>query len=254
MRSGRVIRSDISQIGWDPRDTMNNTGRDRNTDMMKQEKREVLTNALVTTIADKISNTNDAKECLDVLVELRKVMFRQKKAFIMDMDAAEVKNEIQRRIKELRAGSAELEVLVEKEVLGELTTEDVYAFLAETGDSDSASDAMIISILDTDSNTEFRDHIQGGWGAVNAELDRLERIAALETDAAQHRAFANHEAETESQTFESHIGLVILEKIGMSSQAQSLPVNIADLISEYLDRMCISELEILLQMLENENY
>ena len=211
----------------------------------RQEKREILLEELGITIAAILDSSS---HWLASLQQLSNVVYQQKSAYIMDEDADDIDERIRTQIDEMRVGSEQLMTLMEKEVLGELTMEDIHSF-SGIGDSseDSPDSKMVRKVLDNYSDVDIRAHIQGGWQAVNANLDKMTTIAAIEDTDKRREALANYDADFASSHFETFVcGAKVSQQLDSKvpySDTESM------VRSAYLDRLYTAELVQLAQAL-----
>lgn len=210
----------------------------------EEEKRQILTEELAATIAVLLDHSRD---WLATLQQLRDIVYRQKRAYVMAKDDDDIDNSIRTKINDTRRGSEQLMTLVDKEVLGELTREDIHAFYIGDSSEDSADNKMLSELFDNYSEVEIRDRIQGGWHKLNAELDKITSIAAIKETYKRRRVLADYEADFERSHFESFVGAA-----QASYQLGSeLPYSDTESMvrSAYLDRLYITELAQLAQAL-----
>ena len=203
----------------------------------REEKRQILSAELATTIAALLDNSGN---WLVTLQQLGDIVYQQKIAHVMAKDDDDIDKSIRSKLNDLRSGSEQLTTLVEKEVLGELTREEIHSFYLVGSSKDSADNKMLSELFDNYSDVEIRDRIQGSWHKLNAELDKVEGIAAIEDTDKRRRALANYEADFEHRHFENFVGAAkASEQLGSElphSDTKSM------VKSAYLDRLYTTEL------------
>ena len=207
-----------------------------------EEKREILLEELGITIA---AILDSSRNCLANLQQLSNVVYQQKRAYIMDKDADDIDERIRTLIDDMRVGSERLMTLMEKEVLGELTLENMHSFLM-VGSEDCPGNKMISELLNY-SEVEIRDRIQGGWRDINARLDKVTNIAAIEDIDKRREALANFDADGMRRCFEIFVGAA---KVCQQPDSELTPIDTESVVrSAYLNGLITTELAKLAQAL-----
>ena len=209
-----------------------------------EEKRQILIEELAITIAAILDSSGNWPARLQ---QLSNVVYQQKRAYIMDKDADDIDERIRTLIDEMRVGSEELMTLMEKEVLGELTMEDIHSFLTEDISEDAPSNKITIELFANYSEVDIRDRIQGSWGEVNLTLDKMNTIAAIEDTDKRRQALANHDADFECRRFEGFVGAA---KVSQQLDSELTPIDTESVVrSAYLNGLITTELAKLAQAL-----
>ena len=214
----------------------------------REEQRQILLDELAATITAMLDGSG---YWLPTLQQLGSIVHQQKVDRVMTMDDDDIGNKIRARLADLRRDSERLTALVEKEVLGELTREDIDSFYIGDGSEDSAVAKMISELFDNYSEVEIRDRIQAGWREVNAILDKITAIAAIKDRAKQRRALANYEADFERSNFENFVGAA--KESGRLDSELPYSDTKSMVRSAYLDRLFNTELQQLAQALERHD-
>ena len=131
------------------------------------------------------------------LEELGQLIFQQKKEFIMLVKPYFFEHIMESVVADAREKSEIFTDLLDRDVMGQLTDDEVRSLF--TGDS--ASDALVTVIYDTYSDSiDVSEYIRDSWAHFTAELDKIERIMAIEDTDKRHRVVANYLAKLQQQT------------------------------------------------------
>lgn len=165
---------------------------------------------------------------------LGEVVFQQKKAALMHKKERNLDFLMGAHRSTLRADSERLEAMVDREMLDELTEEDMHFVGIIPADADL--DEMTLAI-------EIRKRIQGVWMGVSAELDRVEDIVALADANERRRVFVNYLAAYARKSFESTVANAEFEEFALLLKGQRAALNMASVIeSNYLEHLSFDEL------------
>ena len=209
----------------------------------QEEKHQILIEELAMTIAAVLNHSGD---WWGTLQQLGDVVYQQKLAHVMAMDEDDVNDSIKNIIDAMRSGSEQLMALLEKEVLGELTREDLRSFMLAGNREDSVDNEMLSELIANYSEVEIRDRIQGGWHYVNTILDKMTDIAAIEDTDKRRRALAEFEADFERSHFENFVGAAKVKQMEGELPRSDIESMVR---SAYLDRLFTTEMAQLAQAL-----
>ena len=207
------------------------------------ERSKALVKGLAKAIVTKLADPKGQKE-------LVKVISQQKQRFIMHVDEDLLDVILTHHVGKLHENSKKLTLLMEKEVLGELTKESVYERLTESYDNSGAV-KVLRDAFDNYSDSDFRDHIQKLWASSATILDKVERMVAIEDVKKRRQAVANYFATLLQETFLSFSIIAWLKKRNMFNKQAAARIDLQQVIEEkYLDSLHHDELVSLAQALE----
>ena len=207
------------------------------------EKRKILVDGLAEAIVARLGG----KQHLD---ELGKLIFQQKQAHLLRMDSKDVDYRLTMRVNALQRRSERLEKLMDKEVLGELTDEEVR-HLYRADDNDTAAGQVFGRIYEASSNIDVRNYIQQAWADTAARLDEVEGMAGVESAKTRQQAVAGYFATTQRDTVMSFLTLVQFGRAGGKLRGRALAnTDMQKAVKEtYLMTLHSTELESLAQAL-----